>query len=257
MIIKFYRTIPFLLILPALLTSCKGRKMALESNKALTELGVGVNQKMVKNSFDFDHISMKIKANYKEGNLNQSFTMHVKMIQDTAIWVSVSAFGIEVSRAMITQDSFKLIDRIRKRYVMGGVEELKRYTQHDFTLSQLQQLLVGNTLFDGDVYDKKHDDLREDHLVYSDSSLWNALILTEGFRLKSSELTNTENTQKALVDYEEYKRVKKAGSLPTKLEVGLDGDGRRMELTMNYVTVSLSHISKLSFTIPSKYAKSM
>jgi len=231
--------------------------MALESGKALTVLAPGAQQKLAKNAFDFTSVSLKIKASYKDGQVDQAFTMNVKMIRDSVIWTSVSAFGIEISRALITVDSFKLIDRLRKQYIAGDVSELKNYTKQEFSLKQLQDLLIGNALFTSDAYEKKNDDLRNDHLKYADSILWNTLILTEGFRIKSSELANDENTQKALVDYEKFRNIKKSGSLPTKLKLDMSGGGKKIELSMDYVTISIDPVENLSFIVPSKYAKRM
>lgn len=247
----------FLIAIIASTIGCHSHKLALESSEQLKEFVSGTNQKMVKSDFNLDHVSLKIKTSYKEGNVEQSFTMNVKMIRDSVIWASITGFGIEVARVLITKDSFKMIDRLRRQYIIAGVNQLKKYTHQDFSLKQLQDVLIGNSLFDSDVYKVKHDDLRLDHLFFQDSTLWNSLLLTQGYRIKMTELSNAANTQKASVTYDVFKKIKKAGSLPTNLNVDILSETRKMLLQMEYVTVSVDPIDNLSFTIPEKYAKGM
>jgi Domain of unknown function (DUF4292) len=255
---KFPESLMMLLGATVLMFSgCQGSKMALESSTPLTVLSSGAIQKLEKNAFKYSEMSLKIKVDYNDGNLQQGFNMNIKMIRDSAIWASISAFGIEISRAYVTADSFKMIDRLRKQYVSGNLSELKQYTKQEFTLAQLQDLFIGNAFYPTGSYEQFNDELRNDHLKYQDSLLWNALILTEGFRIKTSELENAENTQNVVVDYDKFKKIKKSGSLATKLKLDLSGNGRKMELKMNYVTVSTDPVGNLNFTVPSKYAKGM
>lgn len=239
------------------LTACRGNKMALESSVVLKEIPTTAVSKLSTNAFAFEQMSLKIKANYIESGNEIGFTINTKMIHDSVIWASVSAMGIEVSRALITKDSFKMIDRINRKYYLGSIEMLKNFTRQNFSLHQLQQLLVGNALFPSAGYSKQNDALRNDHLVYRDSSIVNLLILTEGFRIKKSDLTNASNSQQADVDYDAFERIKKNGTLPTNLAVNLNSNGRKASLNMTFVTVSVDPVGELSFSIPDKYVSGM
>lgn len=237
-------------------SGCGSQKKALESNIVLTSLTENAPDRLEKNLFDLDQLSLKIKTTYKDKSMQQSITINVKMIDDSLIWASVTAFNIEVARALITVDSFKLIDRINRKYYLGGINMMERYLKQSFTLSQLQDLFVGNAMYQSSGYQSTRDDVRLGHLLYSDSSVLNTLQLTEGFRVRYSVLKDPTNTREADVDYDNFQRIKKSGSLPTKVGIEITGDqSQKINLDMTYSSVSIDPIGPVSFSIPSKYEK--
>ena len=52
---------------------------------------------------------------------NIMINAHFRMYKDSVIWISVTAiFGIEGLRAIITQDSVKILDKQNKCYYTGS-----------------------------------------------------------------------------------------------------------------------------------------
>ncbi|MBI1307867.1 MAG: DUF4292 domain-containing protein [Bacteroidetes bacterium] len=237
------------------ISGCKSRKLPIDSNVVLTQLPDGAEQKLAKSYFNLESLSLKIKATYTDGQSSQSFMMNAKMVKDSFLWVSITAFNIEVARALISSDSFKLINRLNKSYCTGDIDMLGNFTNQKFSLGQLQQLLIGNAIYSSQNYVKSHDELRNDFLNYSDSTFKNYLQLTEGYRIKKSELQSVGNNRDANVDYDQFVKVKKSGSLPSLVKLMFKDDDRKMELLMNYISISIDPIEQLSFTIPAKYEK--
>jgi hypothetical protein len=229
----------------------------LESSAQLNEFPLGSKQKVDKNAFDSEYLSVRVKADYSERGNTQSFTMNMKMVKDSALWVSISAFGLEAFRALITTDSFQLIDRLSRKYYVESIDYLERFTKQKFTLHQLQSVLLGNSIYPISEYSKENDELHNDHFVYNPGNIINLLTLTEGFRVKGSILTKTDDVQKIHTTYDEFNVIKKHGSIPTIVVLEASGEGRVINLNLNYVSINADKIDALPFTIPSKYNKGL
>ena len=60
-------------------------------------------------------LKIKTKVDLKSTLFSQSFPANIRLKKDSVMWISV-AVGIEVGRALITQDSIFVIDRISRKY---------------------------------------------------------------------------------------------------------------------------------------------
>ena len=75
-----------------------------------------------------------------------SFTGTLRMRRDSTIWISASALmGIENVRALITQDSVFLINRMNQTYLAENLEETCRgVSLPPMTVQDFQAVLLGN-----------------------------------------------------------------------------------------------------------------
>lgn len=104
---------------------------------------------ILKNHIDFKTFSAKINVNYVDADdKNYNVNAVLRMYKDSLIWASVNAiFGIEALRVLITKDSVKILDKQNKLYTARSVSYLKEVAALPLTLSQLQDLLIGNPVF--------------------------------------------------------------------------------------------------------------
>lgn len=234
-------------------SACKNRKSKSLSDEQLVELPSGVKQKLSKKEFDFGSLSLKAKVNYTEGTTSQSFTMNIRMIRDTAIWTSISAFGIEVARALMTPDSLKLINRIENTYFLADIDELKRFTQRSYSLKQLQNLMVGNSVYPLDDYQKKNNELYADYLSLMVDQSEALFTVNQSLRPKQSILKEELQQRSVVAEYSNYKKINRNGLIPTKIDLTAKSGQRKFKADIEYATVNTSDITVLPFKIPSKY----
>ena len=68
----------------------------------------------------------------------------VQMRRDSVIWISASAFmGMENVRALVTQDSVVMINRVDQTYFVEPLEEVAAKFQWPATLREIQAKLLG------------------------------------------------------------------------------------------------------------------
>lgn len=83
-------------------------------------------------------------------------------VRDSALWVNIKKFGMEVSRALITPDSFFLLNRIDKTVLMASRHDFQRRYHLPDGLPILQHLLLAeawlpeNVAFQADIKDSLH-----------------------------------------------------------------------------------------------------
>lgn len=108
------------------------------------------NYKQIENSrLIYTTFSAKIDVDYREADGKKNgVTAHIRMYKDSVLWVLINGpLGIEGVRALVTQDSVKVLDKQNKIYTARSVTYLQEVTELPLTLSTLQDLLLGNAIF--------------------------------------------------------------------------------------------------------------
>jgi len=109
---------------------------------------VKTNKASIKiNEIDFDYFQSKAKIDYDDGTNQFSSPMTIRIRKDSVIWISVNpALGIEVVRALITQDSIFVIDKIHKDFYAVGLDYVKGNFGVKLTFGMIQSALLGNLI---------------------------------------------------------------------------------------------------------------
>jgi len=90
--------------------------------------------------------STKINANSTIDKQSNSFNISLRLIVDSAIWVSIApGLGIEVARALITPDSVKFINRLNSSFFNGNFSYINDLLQIDVNYYMIQAIFLGNT----------------------------------------------------------------------------------------------------------------
>jgi hypothetical protein len=106
-----------------------------------------------KNNIDFKTFSAKIKVESTGSKgKNPDISAVVKIVKDSAIWISLSAsiINVEVFRVFITKDSVVLVNKQEKEVQYRSLDYLQDVTEIPFDYKTLQDLIIGNPIFIGD-----------------------------------------------------------------------------------------------------------
>jgi len=106
-----------------------------------------------KNNIEFKTFSAKIKVESTGSKgKNPDISAVVKIVKDSAIWISLSAsiINVEVFRVFITNDSVVLVNKQEKEVQYRSLDYLQEVTEIPFDYKTLQDLIIGNPIFIGD-----------------------------------------------------------------------------------------------------------
>ncbi len=126
--------------------SCKNSERAkrkpIEGRKAAYLL----NQ-LKSNELDFKSLKTKAAFSMIQAGKKTNFKASIRMRKDSAIWLSITpALGIEMARVLITRDSVKVINRIKKEFFIGDFEYINQKFNVALDYDDIQAVMLGNSI---------------------------------------------------------------------------------------------------------------
>ena len=210
---------------------------------------------------DFKYFSAKSKVKYHDPDNNLKVTANIRIKKDSIIWLSLTpALGIEALRAMITQDSITIIDRVKKEYVRYDFEDLSKKFNFRFDFQMIQGVILGN--LPQQLQGQELVEKNELHFIVKQNS---GVISIENYinrsSLKLEKVFMQDNpTQNTLVlDYSNFQLLSQFDFPYTcLLSVDYLKNGKRVKTTIdiNYNKAQIvDDKMKFPFNIPQKYVR--
>ncbi len=107
-----------------------------------------VYNKVIKNKINFTTFTAKVRAAYSSKEENEEATAYIRLKKDSALSVSLRGpLGIEGFRILITSDSVKVMNTLKKTIQYRSIDFLQQLTGIPFDFSALQDMIVGNPVF--------------------------------------------------------------------------------------------------------------
>ena len=229
--------------------------------------------KLKTNEFQFETISAKASINLTDSlNKKTSFKTHLRIRKDSAIWISITAIGLETARVIITQDSVKFINRIKKEYFLGDFNYINKVFSTELDYQMLEALLIGNSL-NFNENEKIHARVdRKKELYYLSTEkkrkvkkglqkvkekikkeaqvLWLDPI---SFKIKDLLLSSPESNRSLAGFYSDYKEIKEQ-LVPYKIRFQLKSKSSST-IEIDYSKFSSGKSLSFPFKISAKYAE--
>ncbi len=206
------RIIAFLVIVALVFSSCKSNKSVV--NKGVVK-SVSAN-KIIKRhnatSFDAETLDAKLRVSYsdtKKGKRTRyTFTVRLRMQKDSVIWMKGTYKILSAFRIKITPTKFSYYSPIEKRYFEGDYSLLEKMLGTKVTFTQLQNLLLGQSILD--LKDQKYlaevEGRAHKLTPKKQRNLYNIFFLfnPQNFKLQKQLLEVDETKQRLRIDYDNY-----------------------------------------------------
>jgi len=266
--IRISKGISFILLI-LLLAACTSTRKIIKA--PLKDEGVDfLFSKLKENELHFDQVSAKFNLDYIIDKKKTSFKGQIRIKKDSLIWVSFSpALGIEMARLLISQDSVKFINRIKKTYFKGDYDYLNAFFDVNIDFDILQALIIGNDL---NHYENGKFRASIDNMMYRLSTadrrklkkyvrsyekqpkvfIQHIWLDPELFKISRQSLKEIQKENKKLeVDY--YKFMDLDGQLiPANLYFHLIAD-TKIDVDVKYTKISKDESMKFPFKVTKKY----
>jgi len=239
------------------LHSCKVRLQSTDCQPKASGLGAPVALALDESRFQVGMITFKAKAELTENNNTQNFDVHFRMIEDSAVWVRVSALGIEGVRLLVERDSVTMINRLNKTYVHTSTDYLRELAGVDFNMTQLQDFLVGNPLHTAQQIRPFNVDLLGEVFSVIQDGVHYTYQVNDCSRLDALRSLDKKTQQRVYAKYSDFKKVRKRGIIPGLIEVEHTDGLKKTELKLKYTYVSTEEFGSLAINIPSRYANAL
>lgn len=225
-----------------LVSACKSKKLASSSGPADVES----MQDYWDANFISDYIEARGKASVTQNGKTTNVAMHLKMKKDSLVWGKFSMFGIGVT-VLITPDSFFMVNTLAQEYMAYDNSYLDQFLGFRASVSQVQNLLLGNPIFDQNKY--RYNPTNK-VLTGLEGYAQNEIIINKKLRTLSSVVRTQNANQSATVLYDEYEEQNNDGLLPTVVSLDVDQPSMSLDVVLNYQNINLNKITKFPFKIP-------
>ena len=165
---------------------------------------------MASHYLSYHTLSARVHIDYKKGGAAyNNITAYLRMAKDSVIWLSVRpVLGIEMARLLITPDSVKIRNNLKKTVLIRSTGHLQQLLGIPFRFSVLESLLTGNPAF----IPEKILNLRSDTAaIYAtllqDSILYKYQWSRDSFRLEQSHYQMENSALFADQQFSAYQNV--------------------------------------------------
>ncbi len=242
-----------------LLAGCAVKKPAVEKEVAAKVLtGAGRSEvlaSILQHQVYYRTFSGRAKANVSVNQEQYDATVHLRIIRDEAIWVSVTALmGIEVARMKITPDSVLLMNRLQRSFLRKPFTYLVQYMGESTRFRDLQDLVTGNTpswLLDQSSESVLTQKGNRYSLVVRDGRAAVEAAINEAFRMDML-LLHQQDHRYFRAGYADYESV--AGQhFPRTIDVSVKSDNLDMAIVLRYERIRYDEAVEMPFVVPDSY----
>ncbi len=205
------------------------------------------------NQLDYDYLSLKSKLGFTDRGNTTNVNVNLMMKKDSILWARFSLVGFEAARALITKDSFHLINRLNNTYMVRSVDYLKYYLGFDVELKEIQDIMLGNAPFRKEIYSLTLTDTSS-RIQGQKGSILNTIGINEQYRNLLSAFSSTEHIQSAEFTYLEYKNMG-GNVIPTRVEAKLFTGDRQSEAKVSYSDLKTDPIAGFPFYVPENFKR--
>lgn len=248
------------LILVVATNSCKSKKVVstapvetkLPQQQGPTPTEVVLNT-IDANTNNFSFYQSRAKANYKDDKQKVELDINLVMEKDQYIWMSVTAIlGIEVARIMITQDSVKILDRLHRKYIATDFGYIQRISNVPLKLNNLQNLIIGNAVFNNSVQKSVVDTILG---ALSVSTLINSQKQTTfyntNYKVNRTLIAEQNQSRQLNITYPTYGTFSQ-NQYPTAMNINIRAE-KNVECTFELSNFVFTKKREVQFTVPSGY----
>lgn len=215
-----------------------------------------IYNKVIQNRIDFKTLSAKVRVEYNGKEGGDEATAYIRMEKDNMIWLSLrGALGIEGFRVLITKDSVKVMNLLKKQVQYRTTSYLQEVTQLPFDFTTLQDLIVGNPVFiDSNIVSYKTNPNNE-LLVLMVGKLFKHLVTLDNnnFKVVHSKLDDidVERNRTCDISFDNYESS--SGIVfSTKRRISV-AEKSKLDITLDFKQYSFNQPQTFPFTIPKNY----
>lgn len=219
-------------------------------NSAKQDRILAVKNKLTK----FNTLSIKAKAALSIGNNSNDVSMNIRIKNNEAIWVSVTAIaGLEVARALITPDSVKVINRLENEYSRKPFSYIYEFTNNKISFGTLQAVLVGNLMpeFLSESTDLTVQTEQTGLKTLIGSMMYNVLVNDQNSVIQT-RLSDAAAGQSLVATYGDFQMISQQ-QIPHAIRMKSQAKNKNITLDLNFTKVELDAAADMPFRVPERF----
>jgi hypothetical protein len=207
------------------------------------------------NQISYKTLSERTILTWDDGNTAQQFNASIRVKKDSLIWMSLGMFGFEGARALITADSFRLINKLTSEYMVRDYTFIQSWILLPVNFEMLQQIIAGEKI---SINEKASIAAKEDssYVLYleSDKLLEKIWVDTLNYTFKKILLKDKLLKQDMTITFEAYNSL---GQKPFsyRRNITINRDGTIFKLNMEITKAHMDEELSFPFEVSEKYKR--
>lgn len=202
------------------------------------------------------HSRGKLKADLPELKATGSYRMYLQ--RDSALWMQITKFGMEIARVLITPDSIIFLNRLESSYIKGDAGDIEEILGVPVNFNQLQLLLWGLA----PVYTKESEIVsKENYFLVSGKDKMAAVSylysITAPFEIVSGflemESADRRNTQSLEFKNDDYQLITNDYYFPYLRNYHMISPQNEIKIEMSVQNVEVGESKDLQLRVPAHY----
>lgn len=207
------------------------------------------------NEVDFQWYNAKIGANIKSPEYSGGATIILRMEAESIIWAQFKKLAVEGGRALVTKDSFFVINRIERSYQRASLQAFFDMIENKIGFLDLQKIFLGNVFPSKLLSITSFDQIDGECFINADVND-SALKLKYGIDAYS-QLVNSlefedEEGNSFYLTLDDY-RLYKSKQIPYSVVATLNYNGVEYAIDLEIKDLELDVQKEMIFSIPSHY----
>lgn len=201
----------------------------------------------------FKTLSGKVRIDFSDGETTQSVSVSLRMEKDKAIWLSAP---LGIVKAYITPERVSFYNKMDNEYFDGNFSYLSQLLGTDLDFEKVQNLLLGEALFD--LRDEKYmvDIANDNYLLKPKKAgeLFKTLFQIEplNYRMVTQQLSQPWHKRLLEINYKNYQKVNK-WILPGEIDIlALDGE-KTNNITLEFRNMEFNRALNFPYSIPNGF----
>ena len=243
-------------VIAFLVFSCRSAKTISGGNanfKLSTKQLIKANAKQ---TASFKTLQSKVKIDYSDGNKSQSHSVNIRVEKDKVIWLNAGLLGVSLARVIMTPTNVRYYSKLSNEYFDGDFSLISDLLGTELDFQKVQNLLIGETLFDlkNDSYKSSVDN--HSYLVQpkKNRELFDIFFLIDPshFKVKSQQISQIDELRHLEIGYVTYQEVD-GQLLPERIKVNAVEANEELVLSLEFKGVTLNDNLRFPFKIPSGF----
>lgn len=210
---------------------------------------------VAENQINCHSLSARTVLTWDDGTTSQQFNGNFRIQKDSLIWLSLSMFGFEGARAVITPDTFRLLNKMSSEYLVKHQSFIQNWLLLPLNFHMLQQLIMGEKI---SINEKASLVAYEDssYVIYleSDKLLEKVWLNLQNYTLRKILLKDKLLKQEMTITFDSYNSLRdKPFSYKRSIDIARNGD--TMHLNMTITKVQPDEELKFPFEVTEKYKR--
>lgn len=250
------------LIVATGVVSCKSKKaiIAKQQEPIVSEAKPSAKAQLFstieQNQNTFAYYQATGEMSYKDDQQRQELGVTITMEKDQYLLMNVTALlGITVARIWATSDSIVILDMLHRKAMVADYAYVKRQTGAELSFKQLQQLIIGNTLYPHQEIRSLVDTIPETYRVTEvvSQGITQQILYGLNYHVKKTTITDTHKRQEMSIEYPAV-YTEGRNQFPSTLNINIRAE-KKAETNLDLKTFVFEKKKDVQFSIPRSYER--